>query len=163
MSSSERRAVLTGLGVLALSGCFRPMLAEDSAARSLRHRIALPAVEGRLGYYLVRTLEDRLGEPHEPDFRLDVVTTLTDKGLAVTPNNAVTRITLLAQAAWSVWRTGGAKPIVSDVAFSQSGYNATTSLFATRQARLDIEQRLARDLAGRIARGIFARADELTA
>lgn len=163
MSSSDRRAVLAGLGVLALSGCFRPMLAEDTAARSLRHRIALPAVEGRLGYYLVRTLEDRLGEPHEPDFRLVVVTTLTDKGLAVTPNNAVTRITLLAQASWSVWRAGGAKPLVSDVAFSQSGYNATTSLFATRQARLDIEQRLARDLAGRIARGIFARADELTA
>ena len=163
MWSCDRRSVLAGIGVFGLAGCFRPMLAQDTAARGLLHRIELPSVEGRFGYYLVRTLEDRLGAPQEPDLRLNIRTKLTEKGLAVAPDNAVTRISLLAEATWSVWRTGGAKPLISDVAFSQSGYNATTSLFATRVTRLDIERRLAADLGGRIARGIFARADELAA
>ena len=45
----------------------------------------------------------------------------------------------------------------------QSGYNATGSLYATRQVRRDIERRLARDLGERIARVILARADEALA
>jgi hypothetical protein len=46
---------------------------------------------------------------------------------------------------------------------SQSGYNSTASLFATRQARLDIERRLARDLGERIARSLLARASTIVA
>ena len=163
MWSSERRAVLAGLGALALGGCFRPMLREDSAARSLRHRVALPEIDGRFDYYLVRSLEDRLGEPVDPEFRLEVVTEFDERGLAIAQDDAVTRISLVAEAAWSLWRKGEAEPLVTDVAVSQSGYSATASLFATRMTRRDIEERLARDLGERIARSIFARADELGA
>lgn len=163
MSSSDRRAVLAGLGVLALGGCFRPMLREDEAARSLRHRIALPQVDGRFGHYLVRSLEDRLGEPMDPDFRLEVATEIDERGLAIAQDDAVTRVSLLASASWSLWRRGVAEPVIVDVAVSQSGYSATGSLFATRVTRRDIEERLARDLGQRIARAILARADELGA
>ena len=166
MSSSERRAVLAGLaglGALALGGCFKPMLREDSAARSMRHSIALPAVDGRFDHYLVESLEDRLGEPVNPAFRLEIVTTLTEQGLAVAQDNAVTRISLLAEAAWKLTRAGAAEPLIDDIAVSQAGYNATGSLFATRETRRDVERRLARDLGERISRSIFARAEELTA
>ncbi|HET7409818.1 MAG TPA: hypothetical protein VFJ13_06430 [Paracoccaceae bacterium] len=161
MSSSERRAVLAGLAALALGGCFRPMLREDGAARALRHRIALPQVDGRFDHYLVRSLEDRLGEPVEPVFRLEVVTEFDERGLAIAQDDAVTRISLVAEAAWTLWRKGATEPVIADVAVSQSGYSATGSLFATRMTRRDIEERLARDLGGRIARAILARADEL--
>ena len=66
-----------------------------------------------------------------------------------------TRITLIARAPWSLWRSGAPKPLISDVAVSESGYNATSSLFATRAARLEIERRLARDIGERIARGFW--------
>ena len=165
MSSSDRRIALfglAGLGVLGLGGCFRPMLREDSAARAMRHRIALPAVEGRFEHYLVESLEDRLGESSEPAFRLTVLTTVTEQGLAVAQDNAVTRVSLIAEAAWTLFRLGGAEPLIDDVAVAQAGYNATGSLFATRQTRRDVERRLARDLGERISRSIYARAEELT-
>ena len=163
MWSSERRTLLAGLAVLALGACFRPMLREDAAARSLRHRIALPEVDGRFEHYLVRSLEDRLGTAADPEFRLEVATELTEQGLAVAQDNAVTRISLLAEAEWALWRRGVAEPVLNDTAVSQSGYSATGSLFATRITRRDIEERLARDLGERIARAIFARADEIGA
>lgn len=161
MWSSDRRRVIAGIGLLALGGCFRPMLAEGDAGRALRHRIALPPIDGRFDYYLVQSLEDRLGEPQEPRFVLTVVPELSERGIAVTQDNAVTRITLLVQAAWSLRRTGEAEALIADTAIAQSGYNATDSLFATRQTRLEIERRLARDIGERIARGILARAEEL--
>lgn len=163
MWSSERRHFLAGLGVLALGGCFRPMLREDSGAMALQHQIALPEIEGRFGYYLARSLEDRLGTPEDPGYRLEVGTELSTHGLAISPDSSVTRISLIATADWSLWRKGAEKPLMTDSVVSQSGYSATTSLFATRMVRRDIEQRLARDLGRRIARAIMARADELDA
>ena len=163
MSSCDRRGLLAGVGVLTLGGCFRPMLREDSSASLMRHSIALPAVEDRFQHHLVESLEDRLGEPVDPAFRLDVVSTVSERGLAVAQDDAVTRISILAEAAWTLWRTGESEPIVTDIAYSELGYNATGSLFATRQTRRDIERRLARDLGERIARAILARAAELAA
>lgn len=161
MSLFDRRALLAGCGVLALSGCLRPMLASDESATALRNRIALPKIDDRFDYYLSRALEDRLGQPKSPDFRLDVSTNVTQEGLAIAQDNSVTRVTLLARASWSLWRTGAGEPVLSDSLTIQSGYNATTSLFATRQARLDIERRLARDLGERISRAILARSQQL--
>ncbi len=163
MSSFDRRAAIAGLGVLLLGGCFRPMLAETAAATEICHRVALPAVDGRFGYYLVESLEDRLGAPQDPDFVLNITSTLTERGIAVTRDAAVTRITLVARATWSLWRPGAPAPLISDVAYSELGYNATSSLFGTRAARQEIERRLARDIGERIARGIMARAEELEA
>jgi LPS-assembly lipoprotein len=163
MWSSDRRRVMAGIGLLALGGCFRPMLAEDAAASGVRHRIELPPVDDRFKHYLVQSLEDRLGEPQAPDFVLAVASRLTERGLAVTQDNAVTRVTLQVSATWSLRRAGETEPLIADSVFSQSGYNATSSLFATRQTRLEIERRLARDVGQRIATTILARADELTA
>lgn len=163
MSSFDRRTAIAGLGVLLLGGCFRPMLAETGAASDIRHRVALPAVDGRFDYYLIESLEDRLGAPQDPEFVLSITSTVTERGIAVTRDAAVTRITLVARSTWSLWRRGGSAPLISDVAYSESGYNATSSLFGTRAARQEIERRLARDIGERIARGILARADALAA
>lgn len=160
---SDRRGFISAAVLVALGGCFRPMLAESDAAHALRHRIALPRVDDRFGHYLVESLEDRLGAPGETDFILEVVPRIEQRGIAVAQDDAVTRITLLVEAPWSLRRSGAAEPLVADVAFSQSGYNATASLFATRQTRLEIERRLARDIGERIARSILARADEFAA
>ena len=164
MSSSDRRAVLIGLAGLStvgLGACFRPLLRQEAGAPEIRHRIALPTVEGRMDYYLVETLEDRLGEPVDPDYRIELVTTVTERGLAVSQDDAVTRVSVLAHAAWTLWRAGESEPLISDLAYSEASYNATGSLFATRVTRRDIEQRLARDLGERIARSILARAEVL--
>lgn len=165
MSSYNRRTVLThGLliaGSSLLAGCFRPMLAEGGNQRSLRGRIAMPTIEGRFGYFLSKSLEDRLGETEQADWILKVSTNITRRGLAVAQNNSVTRQTLLARANWVLRRASTGAVVLSDTATSQSGFNATTSLFATRQTEQDVERRLARDIGERIARRIYAKAEAL--
>lgn len=157
--SLYRRGLIAGLLAAPLAGCFRPMLAENTAAAGLRGKVALPEIDGRFSYFLVQSLEDRLGKPASPEFALEVTSRVTERGLAVAQDNSVTRITLTAVAEWKLLRDG--KPVLVDTVRSQSGYNATSSLFATRQIRQDIERRLARDLGERISRVVLARAERL--
>lgn len=157
---SWSRRAFVGLAALPLAACFRPLLAENTAAAGLRGKVALPEIDGRFSYFLVQSLEDRLGKPSAPEFVLQVTSNVTQRGLAVAQDNSVTRITLTAVADWKLLRDG--KPVLVDTVRSQSGYNATSSLFATRQIRQDIERRLARDLGERISRVVLARAERLT-
>lgn len=159
--SWSRRGVLA-LTALPLAGCFRPMLAEDSVSSDLRGRVAMPQVDDRFGYFLIQGLEGRLGVPKSPQYRLEVRTDLTERGIAVTQNNEITRLTLTATARWQLVSIETSAPVIIDVTSAQSGYNATDSLFATRQIRLDVERRLARDLGERIARTVLARAEQLS-
>ena len=165
MSWSDRRQALRGLATTVLlaplSACFRPMLAEQSTASKLRGRIALPQIDDRLGYHLYQSLESRLGKPGITDYALTVGIKTTSRGFAVAQDNSVTRISVTARANWALYADGVAEPILSNIAISESGYNSTDSLFATRQAELDIERRLANDLGERISRAILARADQL--
>lgn len=165
MSWSDRRSVLrAGLAALALplAGCFRPMLAESGAAGDLRGRIAFPEIDGRFGYHLYRSLEARLGTPVDPLWRLEIDTRMTEDDLAITPDTAITRKSLTAKAEYRLIRIAGGAPVLSDTVISQSGYNSTASLYATRVVKQDTEERLARDLGERIARRVLAAAGRLT-
>ncbi|MFK7941720.1 MAG: hypothetical protein AB8B85_02220 [Paracoccaceae bacterium] len=157
---SWSRRSLIGLAALPLAACFRPMLAENSPSAGLRGQVGFPAIDGRFDYFMVQSLEDQLGKPASPVYELAITTAVTTKGIAVAQDNSVTRVTLTAIANWKLLRDG--KPILVDTARTQSGYNATSSLFATRQIKLDIERRLARDLGERIARVVLARAEQLS-
>ena len=151
-----------------LGGCFRPMLAEDGPSAGLIGRVRLPEFDDRFGFYLNASLRDRLGRAQTADFRLEVKTRIERGDLAITQDSAVTRISLTAIADWALYPAGGAEaaprePVLQGRAVSQSGYNSTASLFATRAAKLDIERRLARDLGERIARSLLARAGSVLA
>ena len=177
MSWSDRRQVLAHLGgglllggVLPglLSGCLRPMLAKGSPSAALIGRVRLPQFDDRFGFYLNASLRDRLGRAQAEDFRLEVTTRIERSDLAIAQDNAVTRISLTAIADWALYPAGSSEParrepVLQGRAVSQSGYNSTASLFATRAAKLDIERRLARDLGERIARSLLARARGIVA
>lgn len=141
-----------------LAGCFRPMLSEDSSSSALIGRIALPHFDDRFGYHLHQSLQDRLGRVQTEEYRLEVTTQIKRDDLAIAQDNAITRISVTATADWALYPLGASEPVLRDRAVSQSGYNSTASLFATREAKLDIERRLARDLGERIARSVLARA-----
>lgn len=146
---------------LLLAGCFRPMLAEGTASAKLRGRIAMPKIDGRFGYFLSKSLEDRLGETTTAKWVLSVKPNIRRRGLAVAQDNSVTRVTLVARADWELRQRSNGEVVLKDRALSESGFNATTSLFATRQTEQDVERRLARDIGERIARRIYAKAGEL--
>ncbi|MCH8168138.1 MAG: hypothetical protein IIC03_09450 [Proteobacteria bacterium] len=162
------RLLLGGLLAGLAGGCLRPMLAADSPSSALIGRVRLPEFDDRFGFYLNASLRDRLGRAAAEDFRLEVETRIERADLAIAQDNAVTRISLTATADWALYPAGGAAPaprgpILQGRAVSQSGYNSTASLFATRAAKLDIERRLARDLGERIARSLLARAGGILA
>ena len=164
--ASGRRQVLMGLGcallfAAPLGGCFRPMLAENSPSAGMIGRIRLPDFDDRFGYYLNDSLRDRLGRPNSDEFRLAVKTRIERSNLAITQNNALTRISLTATADWALYAKEGTEPLLKGKLVSQSGYNSTASLFATRAAKQDIERRLARDLGERISRAVLARVDDI--
>lgn len=159
----RRRALLAGAalaGCLALGGCFRPMLAEGTAADALRGQVALPSVGTRFGYEMNEVLERRLGEapPQDAPWRLEIDTDLAERGLLVRQDNAVTRIQLTATARMRLYRAGESEPAVTGEFVSEAGFDETASLYASRVTRAEIEDRLARDLAERIARRVLARA-----
>jgi hypothetical protein len=139
------------------------MLAEDSTSAAMIGRIRLPEFDDRFGYYLNDSLRDRLGRPQTTDFRLEVRTRIDRSNLAIAQDNAVTRISLTATADWALYPIDASESLLTDRAVSQSGYNSTASLFATRAAKLDIERRLARDLGERIARSLLARSGDIVA
>jgi len=163
---SRRRVLVLG-GSLALAGllggCFRPMLAADSPSADLIGHIRMPEFDDRFGYDLNASLSDRLGRTKAEDFRLEVETEINRRGLAITQDNAVTRIRVTAIADWKLFPAQGSEPVMRGRAVSQSGYNSTASLFATRAAKLDIERRLARDLGERIARSVLSGSSNLVA
>ena len=164
MSSFNRRALLGWAlcgGATAVSGCFRPMLAEGSSETRLRGKIALPKSDGRFEYHLSKSLKDRLGTPSSTEWSLEVTTKIGKQEFAVAQDNSVTRITLTATSNWTLRKRSTGEVLLNEVAFSQSGYSATTSLFATRQTELDLERRLARDIGERISRRIYANAEVL--
>ncbi len=144
------------------------MLAEDSPSAALIGRVRLPEFDDRFGFYLNASLRDRLGRVQAEDFRLEVTTRIERGDLAIAQDNAVTRISLTAIADWALYPAGSSEPVLREPilqgrAVSQSGYNSTASLFATRAAKLDIERRLARDVGERIARSLLARAGGILA
>lgn len=153
--------LIGGLTAGPLSGCFRPMLAKESTSAAMIGRIRLPEFDDRFGYYLNDSLRDRLGLLQSADFRLEVRSQIDRSNLAIAQDNAVTRISLTAVADWALYSAKGSEPLLTDRAVSQSGYNSTASLFATRVAKQDIERRLARDLGERIARSLLARASDI--
>lgn len=164
MSSFDRRRVLLLAGAASLlAGCFRPMLAEDSAGGQLRGKVALPPVGDRFGFYLHDSLESRLGRPSDPIYRLEVRTQVTESGLLVAQDNTITRLRLRARARYRLFRDGETKPVIDDVVVSESGFDSTASLYASRTTRKDIENRLAKDLGDRIARRLYAQAGRIEA
>lgn len=158
-----RLMALGGLAALGgtLSGCFRPMLAEGGAAHDLLGRVALPAVGDRFSYHLHQSLVDRLGRPGRADYRLEVSTRLERERLAITQDDAVTRISLTAVADWALYPAAGETPLLEGQSLAQSGYSSTASIFATRETGRDVERRLARELGERIARRLLVQADRL--
>ena len=137
------------------------MLAKDDSPAEIRGRIAFPAVDDRFDYFLNKSLEDRLGEVQQADWALSVSHIFREQNVAVSTDNSVTRITLSVETTWSLRQRSNGAVVLRDKARTLAGYSATTSLFATRQTRQDIERRLARDIGERISRRIYASADKL--
>jgi LPS-assembly lipoprotein len=156
MWSPDRRALLA-LPLLAACG-FAPAYGPGGAAGALRGRIATGEPTDRAEFDFVRQIEDRLGRPEAPLWRLDYAITLKREDVAITPDNAVTRFHLTGRADWKlVPLAAGARPL-QGTAESFTAWSATGSTVAVLAAEEDAELRLMRILADQVATRLIAAA-----
>jgi LPS-assembly lipoprotein len=150
MSWSDRRAVL--LGALALGGCgFTPVYGPGGAAEGLRGRIAFDAPFDREGFDLVRQLENRLGVPSAPRWRLSASIRMEEERIAVTSQGVANRFQILGRVDYALREIATDATVTSGSVDSFVSYSATRTAVATRAAQRDAEARLMVILADRIA------------
>lgn len=158
MSWSDRRTLL--LCALALGGCgFTPVYGPGGAAEGLRGRISFDEPFDRAGFDLVRQLENRLGQPAAPRWRLSASIRRSEERIAVTSEGVTNRFQILGQVDYALREIGSDRTVTSGSVESFVSYSATRTAVATRAARDDAEARLMVILADQIGDELLATAD----
>jgi LPS-assembly lipoprotein len=150
--------MLVGLGAASLlSACgFRPVHGDGAGGDAIDGIVAINTPDGRNGFALREALERRLGRAASgAPWTLDVTLTLTQSGLAIAEDSAITRYVLRGVSDWALKGADGEIALKGQVQ-SMSAYSATGSLYATRTARRAAQRRVAEDLGNRIATRLSA-------
>jgi len=147
MSSSDRRAVLAGLGALALAGgCgFRPAYAPGGAGRSLQGQVRAADPVSRADFQFLTAFEDRLGRPAAPRFELAyrIAVDRTDAGRI--QGQGATRVLLAGRLDYDLTESG--RSLAQGRVSAETAFSTTATQLAAQTAAEDAELRLMRMLA----------------
>ena len=171
MSSSERggpapgrRAVLALLALLPLAACgFRPALAPGAPATALFGRIRADDPADRAGVEFVARLEERLGRPAVPGWRLAWTLTLEEERLGLEAGVGETRAQLLGRLDWQLIPEGAEAPVTEGRIARFTGYSRTATPLAEETAARDALARLSRLLADALVTELTATAADWAA
>ena len=172
MSSSDRRAVLRGLGFLglgglalgslALGGCgFTPVYGPTGQASRLQNAILPDAPQGRDQYLLIQRFEERLGRGAGGPYALGYTYTISGQRMAVTGDNVTTRINLVGRVDFVLRDRATDAVLLRDSVEGFTGYSTTGSTSATEAAGRDAHERLATLLADQMVTRLALAADGL--
>lgn len=152
-----RRCAVLGpllVAVALLAGCgFRPLVSADADA--LTNRVHVEPVAGRAGYYLVSTLEQRIGTPGpDAEWVLSVDVETETRVVVIGPREEILRYVVLLVADYKLRRAGTAEPIIEDSVEVATSVDATESPYAAfvaerdriRAAAIEAAQRIVRDM-----------------
>ena len=147
---------------MALAGCgFAPVYGPGGAGGRLLGRVVVDEPADDNSYYLVRRLEERLGQGADPLFGLSLALDVKDERVAVTANNTTTRYNVIGKATYALRDLGDGKVLLSGNVDSFTGYSATGTTVATRAAERDAYERLMTILADQIVTRLEAGAGAL--
>ncbi|MFN3936049.1 MAG: LPS assembly lipoprotein LptE [Gemmobacter sp.] len=157
MSSSDRRAFLTGLAALGLAGCgFAPVHGPGGSGAALRGAVLAHPPRDRRDFDFVARIEDRLGRPSAPRFGLDYAIATEPVGSGVRPEGTITRFTLTGHADYALTELATGRTISSGRAESFTSWSATGSTVATLAAEEDARRRLMVILADQVVARLMA-------
>ena len=134
---------------------FTPAYAPGGPAAGLQGAIRADNPSTKAGFDLVERLEERLGRPQAPRYRLAYTITTRPIGVGITPENAITRYNLTGQVDWTLSTNDGAR-VTGGRVESFTSYSATGSTVAGLAAEDDAAFRLMRILADQIVSRIMA-------
>ncbi|WP_172327096.1 LPS assembly lipoprotein LptE [Mangrovicoccus sp. HB161399] len=149
-----RRALLAGAAA-ALAGCgFTPVYGPGGSGSALDRAVILDTPATSNGFTLRQRLQDRLGPPDQPRYRLGVTVQTASKRVAVTRNQDTRRYNLIGQAQYVLTSLDGT--VVAKGGFdSFNSYSATGTTVATQAAERDAYRRLMVILADGILDRLF--------
>ncbi len=153
--SYSRRLLLLGLPALAACG-FTPVLAPGGSAEGLFAKVAVDDPRDASGFALVRQLENRLGLPQDPDYRLTAEIRVGERRLGITAAEEITRFQILGQVNFQLLDQSSGDVVTNGRVDSFTSYSATDTAFATRAAQIDARERLMVVLADQVVARLLA-------
>ena len=142
---------------LALAACgFTPVYAPGGTASALRGKVEVAAPESVDSYLLVQNLEERLGRPTQPTYKLSLTLATGAQGQAVTASNETTRYSLVGKLDYVLSDIGSEAIIASGSVGNFTGYSATGSTVETLASERDARARLMVILADQITTRLYA-------
>jgi LPS-assembly lipoprotein len=169
MSSSDRRTVLRGLGLLglgglSLAGCgFTPAYGPGGSAGRLQNAILPDAPRNRDEFLLIQQFEDRLGRGENGPYALGYGYTISGDRMAVTAENVTTRFNLVGRVDFVLRDRATGAELLRGGVDGFTGYSTTGSTSATAAASRDARARLAVLLADKMVGQLTAFASRLPA
>jgi LPS-assembly lipoprotein len=161
MSWSERRKVLTLLAAAPLAACgFTPALAPGAPATALLGRIRADDPSDDITGAFVTRLEERLGRPADPGWRLAYTLTAFESRGALEPGLGETRAQITGILAWQLYPIGADTQVARGNLREFTGFSRTSSPLARRSATEDARDRLGRILADALAAELIATAGD---
>ncbi len=155
--------ILAGLLIsLALTGCFRPMLAERSDGSSVTadlSQIYIGTIGGRVGQKVRNDLIYAFGTSSGGAgalYQLSIDLSVTVQGTLIQPNTRARGKTTLLNATYTLTESETGEIVHGGTAFSRASYDASTALFANERAEIDAENRAAGVLAENIKTRVSA-------
>jgi len=160
MSLSDRRHFLALACAAAFaSGCgFTPAYAPGGPAAGLAERIEIAAPGDLNAFVLVERLEERLGRSQAPRFRLTYRIETDTLGLAITPENAVTRFHAQGRVSYEVTEIASGRRATVGAVQNFTAFSAAGTTVVTAASRDDAFERLMRILADQIVSELVATA-----
>jgi LPS-assembly lipoprotein len=140
---SRRHALI---GLLAVAGCgLSPAYGPGGTAQRLHGQITYDTPRTIPGFWLEDRLQDRLGTPQSPRYRLVISLSEARDQAAVTADGDITRQSLIGMVTWELHNADG--PIGKGTVQTFTSYDATGSTVASMTAEEDARQRLSTGLA----------------
>lgn len=146
------------VGAASLSACgFTPLYAQPGVTAGMTH-IDVVAPRGRVGYLLTEDLNNAFGHtPGEaPAYRLEMVLVQNRGAHGLTSNDVAQRYELDLQVIYTLLDLSTGKVARTGVVYSNISYDSVDQPYAGIQARTDVQNRLALDLAAKLQTQIAA-------
>lgn len=137
--------------ILTVSACgFEPVYGPGGTGTQLQNRVLVDTPIDREGFLLVRQLEERLGRPGDPAYRLGIQLSVREERRAIDPDGDIRRFHVIGEAIYSLSDTSTGAVVRSDAVDNFVGYSATGTTVATLAAKRDATERLMTILADEI-------------
>ena len=139
------------IALIGITACgYTPVYAPGLPASDMRGRIIVAEPDDPDSYVLVRELEQRLGQPDAPAYRLAVQLDLGKDGQVVTETAEITRYNITGRTTYGLVPIGAENPVFQSTVQSFTSYSAKGSTLETIAAERDSRDRLMVILADQI-------------